>query len=441
MKPPRNPGRAAAAALLFTAACVRQPPRAAPSPVPAQTAAPTPAVTPAATPEPSPTPIYVPSKRMETGRLFNGIELHTAVSTEPGGTATVERNTGASYALDLQLRIRVPRANTSLADLATLNEALPKILPGLETMAASATVSPFYEKLYGLKLASVRGSLARLDQLLSRHDFFDCETVLELRHPATKRRVLLIQADMDVDSDGSDSDRMPEVDGISATFQPFTNYKWPKKTAVPNPFLAPREERLRQLEAELASPGISAPRREQLRRLAKDARYDVADLKAHSFLVAAADPYIVLPASLVSPAGQPFSPRVGDFGVVIWKDKIYPALVGDIGPALKIGEASLRIAREINAAATAENRPVSSLKVTYLIFPGTAEKMPAPPDLGMWWWRCQTLLDEIGGVAGELHAWENLIKPIPSPAPIPSASPGDSPSPAASPSPRASLPP
>ena len=173
--------------------------------------------------------------------------------------------------------------------------------------------------------------------------------MLQLQHPATKRRALLIQSDMDVDSDGSDSDRVPEVDGRSATFQPFTNYKWPKKTAVPNPFLAPREEKLKGLETDLAA-AADPQRKEQLRKLIKDARYDIADLKAHSFLIAAADPYVVLPGSLIAQNGQPFAPHVGDFCVVIWKDELYPAIVGDIGPSVKIGEASLRIAKEINAS-------------------------------------------------------------------------------------------
>ena len=59
--------------------------------------------------------------------------------------------------------------------------------------------------------------------------------------------------------------------------------------------------------------------------------------------------------------------------MVVFGDKIYPAIIGDVGPADKAGEASLRIAKEVNALATPNNRPVSDLKVTYLIFPGTAE--------------------------------------------------------------------
>ena len=44
---------------------------------------------------------------------------------------------------------------------------------------------------------------------------------------------------------------------------------------------------------------------------------------------------------------------------------------------------------------------MNSIKVTYLIFPGTAEK-PGPPDLARWGMKCKQLLDEIGGTIPEL---------------------------------------
>jgi len=366
---------------------------------------------------------------MDTARLFNGVELRATIETEPGETATAERNIAESYALDLQLKIRVPKPNTDLSELAQLNDALPKVLPGLGTLLPSAKVSPFYENLYRLKLASVRQNLARLDQILSRHDFYDCETLLEIEHPQTKRRTLLIQSDMDVDTDGSDSDRVANVDGSSPTFQPMTNYKWPKQSATPNPFLAPREARLTQLEADLAvAPrDMTAAKREQLKNQIGAARYEVSELKKQSFLVAAVDPYVVLPGSMMTGQGnKPFAPRLGDYCVVIFKNTLYPAIIGDIGPSMKIGEASLRIAHEINARATSENRPVSSLKVTYLVFPNSADKPFAPPDLAKWRSRCEQLLNEIGGYSGELHEWEDLTKPSPTPTPSVMPSPSAS---------------
>jgi hypothetical protein len=114
---------------------------------------------------------------------------------------------------------------------------------------------------------------------------------------------------------------------------------------------------------------------------------------------------------------------VGDYALVIFADGIYPALVGDVGPNDKVGEASLRIAKEINAAATPYSRPVSDLKVTYLLFPGTADEPFGPPDLDKIQARCQTLVDEIGGTTVPLHHWENIIPPPPTPTPSATLSP------------------
>ena len=44
--------------------------------------------------------------------------------------------------------------------------------------------------------------------------------------------------------------------------------------------------------------------------------------------------------------------KVGDYALVIFGDAIYPALVGDVGPNDKVGEASLRIAKELNTLST-----------------------------------------------------------------------------------------
>jgi hypothetical protein len=106
--------------------------------------------------------------------------------------------------------------------------------------------------------------------------------------------------------------------------------------------------------------------------------------------------------------------------------------VGDIGPNEKVGEASLRIARQINPLATPYNRPVSDLKVSYLVFPGTAETSFGPPDLEKIRRRCEKLLQEIGGASVPLHHWEDLIPtptPTPSPTPVPTLSPSATASP------------
>jgi hypothetical protein len=234
---------------------------------------------------------------------------------------------------------------------------------------------------------------------------------------------------MDVDADGSDADRLPAGSGSSPNFKPVTSFRWRKKTPLPNPYLPPLEERLKRYEAELSAKGTSPERKRELKGAISRVRDEVESLKRYSFLIGATDPYIVLPAGLSKVDGG----KVGDYSVVIFGDRIFPAVVGDIGPSDKTGEASLRIAKEINAQATANNRPVSDLKVTYMIFPGTAET-PGPPDLEKLQARCESLVKEIGGATIPLHHWENIIPPLPSPTPTPTASPVPSATPGSTPS-------
>jgi len=426
---------AAVALILAFAACKPQSPTETPSPTPAPTPSPTASATPvpSPTPPPTPTPVYVPSKRIETSKIFNGIELHSSVETEFGANATHERSDLESYTLDLKLKVRVPKPATELTQLDALNPFLSTNLPGLATMIPAAKASHFFDDFYRHKVAALQHNLPRLDLLLSRHNFFDCETVLELQHPDTHRRALLVQADMDIDMDGSDSDRVPLVDGTITNFQPMTSYKWPKKTSVPNQFLASREAKLKLLEAEFATKGLSPERNLELRTLIPQVRYEVNQLKTQSFLVATTDPYVVMPVSMVTGDGQPFTPRIGDYCVVLFKNTLYPAIIGDAGPRDKMGEASYRLGKEINQKSTAYNRPVSDLKISYLVFPNSADKPFDAPDLEKIRSRCEQLLNEIGGYAGELHVWENLIKPPPTPTPSPTPTPAASPTPGASP--------
>ena len=399
---------------------------------------PTPSVTPRPTVTPKPTPIYIPQKRLETSKLFNDMQVKTRVESEPGDTATIERLTPGSYAVEINVKVKVPKANTDLASLSKLNPDLPKLLPGLPGLLEKGRVSEKYEALYGRKLAMLQRNLPRLDSLLSRHNFYDCETILELRHPQTKRTAVLIQADMDVDTDGSDPDRLPAVDASDPTFQPMTSYRWPKQTELVNPFLAGRQARLHALEAELAkAKGLGEPRLQALRESIGAARYEVSQLKNYSFLLAATDPYVVLPGMMQegqAPAFRPgFQPKLGDYCAVIHGNIIYPAIVGDIGPKATLGEASLRIGKEINSEASGLHRPESQLKVTYLFFPNSADEPAGPPDLDKWHARVEALLNEIGGYGGSLHKWVNLSRPAPTPTPTPtpspSAAPGASPGP------------
>lgn len=384
------------------------------------------------TPTPTPKPLVI-TGRLETARLFSGITVHAVVDPIPGGAASDERVDPQSYILDLKLQARVPAPNKTIEELAKVNPDLPRVLPGLAALLTPDSVSPFFKELYDTKLKLLRENLTRLDQLLSRHNFYDCQTVLQVRHPETHRRAVLLQADMDVDADGSDSDRLPAGSGSSPNFKPVTSFRWPKKSALPNPYIPPLEERMKRYEGELGIKSTAADRKRELKSAISQVRDEIDSLKRFSFLIGATDPYIVLPSGL----GKADGGKVGDYAVVVFGDRIFPALVGDIGPSDKAGEASLRIAKEINALATPNNRPVSDLKVTYLIFPGTAETPLGPPDLDKIQARCEALVKEIGGAGVPLHHWENIIPPLPSPTPTatpaPVATPSGSAPPGASP--------
>ena len=381
-------------------------------------------VPPTPTPEPSPTRAPVITGKIDTAKIFNGITLHSSVDTPPGTDASSERSDPESYVLDLKLQVRYPEPNKNVDELAKVTPQLPTLLPGLAAMVGPHAVSPLYKELYNIKIKALRDNLGRLDQLLSRHNFYDCQTLLQLQHPQSHRKALLLQADMDVDADGSDSDRMPAGPAVTTNFKPFPSYKWQKKTPAPNPYLPAIEERLRRAEEDAAAKSTTADRKRELRGVITQLRDEVATLKKFSFLIGAADPYIVIPGIVA----RSKEAKVGDFAVVVFADKIYPALVGDVGPNDKTGEASLRIAKEISNQATPYNRPVSDLKVTYLIFPGTAETPFGPPDLDKIQARCQALVDEIGGATAPLHHWDNIIPPPPTPTPSVTPTPTPAPS-------------
>ena len=387
------------------------------------------------TPTPGPTATRPPviTGKLDTAKLFNGITFRSTVETTPGADATTERVQPQSYVLDLKLQARVPSPNRTIEELAKVSPQLPTLLPGLSSMLSADPVSPLFGQLYDTKVKMLRENLGRLDLLLSRHNFFDCQTILQLQHPETHRKALLLQADMDVDADGSDSDRLPAGTGTPANFKPATSYRWEKKTDAPNPYLAATEQRLKRAEDEFALASTPPARKRDLRNAVAEMRAEIGTLKKFSFLIGAIDPFIVVPGTFTHGADPV---KVGDYSVVVYGDGIYPVIVGDVGPNDKVGEASLRIAKVINPLATAYNRPVSDLKVSYIIFPGTAEKPFGPPDLDKIHARCETLVKEIGGASVSLHRWENIVpSPTPSPTPSPSPSPSSTASGTPSPSP------
>jgi hypothetical protein len=387
-------------------------------------------------PSPSPTGSRAPtiSSKFDLPRLFNGITLHAELETVPGAAAAEERIDPMSYAIDLKMRARVPAPNRTMDELAKVSPELPRLFPSLTTVVKPDAVSPFFGQLYETKVRVLRENLSRLDQLLSRHNFYDCQTVLQLRHPENHRRALLLQADMDVDADGSDGDRVPAGNGVSPTFKPFTSFRWAKKTATPNPYLPLTEDRLRHIEAEQKT--APAERKRELKTAAAELRDEINAMKKFSYLIGTYDPFIVIPGNFTKGAE---AVKVGDYAVVIVGNTIYPAIVGDVGPNDIVGEASLRIAKEINSLSNPNNRPISDLRATYLIFNGTVDSSWGPPDLEKLQTRCETFVKEMGGASVRLHHWENTVPPLPTPTPSPTPTPTPSLSPAETTSPLPSL--
>jgi hypothetical protein len=366
---------------------------------------------------------YVGRKDVDIASLFNGITVKTQLITEQGNFASLERLDPEAYKAEFQLSIRVPKANQSVAELSRINEHLLKALPGLPQMLETGKVSPFYHKLYENKTRRVQTEVTRLNKALDRHNFFDCETILELTHPTTQRKVMLIQSEMDVVADGSDGDRMPKLDEyiyMSDFYQPFTSYAWAKKTTTPNPLLAKWEARLVKLNAEYAVKGLSAARNAELKSSISQVKLEISDLKARSSLIAEKDPFIVISLLFRGYEGQnAFTPGIGDYAAVVHGNKIYPAICGDYGPTFKMGEASLLMAKAVNEKATPYRRPESDLKVTYLIFPGTGVKPWGPPDLKVWEQKVTAYLNEVGGigVGYQMHPWPDPFpKPVVAPA-------------------------
>lgn len=407
--------------------------------LPEESPTPTPAVTPVvatSTPSPSPTPIPAPTlprKPVEFGRMFNGITYQTKFATPASEElASVERTQDKSYEVEITFTAKLPRPSRSLEDLARNDPKLPHVLNQMSTLVGSAKVSPFFDKLYSTKIEAIRSQLFQLDEVLSRHNFYDCETMLELTSPDTGRKALLLIGDMDVNVDGTDGDRNVPVDDSGRFFQPQTSYRWRRTTDRVNPLLPRYQQKLADLKREYAVPGLPATRNKELQQAIDQTTRTINDLKTYSFLISSTDPSIVIPTFMINDKEDPFAPKVGDYAAVIYNGVVYPAIVGDAGPSAKIGEASIRLAREINPKASSIARPVSNIKVAYLVFPGTAE--PATqPNLADWRAKCKKYLDEIGGAAPEIFSWPDIVPPWPTPTPTPTPPPTPEPSPSASP--------
>ena len=228
---------------------------------------PTPVPTPVPAPADTPLPAHlvIPPGQHNVARLYNGLQVRSSFQAEAGRLASVERETAASYALDLQLAIKVPVPSRTATELAASAPLLAGLLPKLPALLESAAVSKFYYGIYQNKTDVLRQNLQRLDALLPRDTFYDTETILELEDPQSKRRALLLQTDMNVDADGSDPDRTLEIDVSDPTFAPLTSYRWPRRTAAPNPLLQVYQDRLSRLLAEAKTAVAQAEHRRHRR--------------------------------------------------------------------------------------------------------------------------------------------------------------------------------
>jgi len=361
-----------------------------------------------------------PGTKKDVASIFGGLQLESNLVATEGGRATVERGEAGSYAVEFNFKIKIPKPATTFEEFTAINASLPALLPSFKDLLGAAKVSGFYHFLYQQKQKSIQANILRLDRVLSRHNFYDLESVLELEHATTKQKALLMQAEMDVVSDGSDGDRMESFDDYifkSQHFQPTTSYAWDKVTAKQNPLIPRLDEELRAVNEKAKASGLANTEKAVLKDRAREIPRLIADLKRRSFLIAQEDPFIVIPLSFRSYRGaHAWAPDIGDCAVVICGDKMMPAIVGDYGPGIKCGEASLRIAREIDPQSGPYKRPVSDLRVTYLIFPGSAPKQNTAPDYAAWHKQCSELLAKLGGDATKLHQWKDRLKKEPPPA-------------------------
>lgn len=360
-------------------------------------------------------------ERVEPGRydhiseMGQGLNVHSSVQFESGGTASQDRKDKNAYQLRVALNLRLPQPANG-ETLQQANDQLPSLFNKYQELMAAAKVSQWYHALYLHKQNHMRKNAATLSRMLDRHNYYDTDTILEIEAPETKRKLLWVQADMDVVSDGSDGDRlpdMPEKVKNSDHYQPMTSYRWRKRGTNPNPLLPHWQERVQKLSKDKkANPAAL-----------QHARNVVHDLKKYSFLLAEYDSFIVVPLTFKQGTNDAYRPQLGDYAAVVVGNRVFPAIVGDYGPRHKAGEASLRLARLINPKATPFARPVSHLGVSYLIFPGSKEVENGPIDYARLNARVQELLQEAGGLSpsAQFQQVDDPLapKPVPQPAPEP----------------------
>ena len=351
-----------------------------------------------------------PGQYDHISKMTPGLNVLSSVQFEPGSTASQDRKALASYQVRVALNLRLPKAADG-ESLKHANPKLPELFAKYNEFMSKAKVSQWYQALYLHKQNRIRKEAATLARLLDRHNYYDTDTILEIEAPESGRKVLWMQADMDVVSDGSDGDRLPDMPAKvknSAHYQPMTSYRWRKLGTNPNPLLPHWEERVTRLSKDKKANAAAL----------QHAKNVVHDLKKYSFLLAEYDSFIVVPLTFKNGGNEDYRPQLGDYAAVVVGDRVFPAIVGDFGPRFKAGEGSLRLARLINPKATPFARPVSDLGVSYVIFPHSREPENGPINYERLNTRVQELLQEMGGLtpAAQFQQVEDPLAPKPQPA-------------------------
>lgn len=351
-----------------------------------------------------------PGQYDHISKMTPGLNVLSSVQFEPGSTASQDRKALASYQVRVALNLRLPQAADG-ESLKHANPKLPELFAKYNEFMSKAKVSQWYQALYLHKQNRIRKEAATLARLLDRHNYYDTDTILEIEAPESGRKVLWVQADMDVVSDGSDGDRLPDMPAKvknSDHYQPMTSYRWRKLGTNPNPLLPHWEERVTRLSKDKKANAAAL----------QHAKNVVHDLKKYSFLLAEYDSFIVVPLTFKNGGNESYRPQLGDYAAVVVGDRVFPAIVGDFGPRFKAGEGSLRLARLINPKATPFARPVSDLGVSYVIFPHSREPENGPINYERLNTRVQELLQEMGGLtpAAQFQQVEDPLAPKPQPA-------------------------
>ncbi|MBX9578247.1 MAG: glycoside hydrolase family 75 protein [Chthoniobacterales bacterium] len=363
--------------------------------------------------------LTLPRANYDLVKMANGAVVQAQVETNTSTNCTlVTAATPEDYRLQLTLHVAIPKPATTLSELAAATPEMPQALPNLEEMIPSSaegkkTASPFFATLFENKTKSLQHHLSHLEQLFPRESLYDCQTILTLTNKKNGVRALLVQAIMNVNADGSDGDRNIPLEKLSVFYQPQTNYRWPKATSHANPNLHDVEEKWAQAKLSLTNTALTLDQKTKLQEQVSNKEQMLTELQRWSFLIGSADPFIVLPKFMLDSKNAD-SASVGDYAIVLYQNKLYPAIIGDIGPSSKIGEASLRLCRAIDPRSGADRRPVSSPQVSYFIFPKSADLPMSAPNYTHWSDRCHQLWNALGGSSSiNWHEWTSLEQPLP----------------------------